>query len=325
MNASDNRDDEETKKNSHSWIQQPDTGPSRLLARILLTIENLDHVTTRCSKVCTRTNDEDGWTTRSWERRPLVIGVGVIPVGAAGQRSRGTRIIRAWIHELVRIHRPTGRQETGNAISFGSGGSRYRGTRAARRLLLDKDWLPATGSSQTSLPGSWITGSSVCDWYHAKDEVVDGWKGGDTVNGRSSRVGVAKGHRRSRGQLVRRVKGFQDWEQVDRSRQDRHVPACFPAFPTRASLVSLDATCVDWITRRSSWLMTTWLFYSHNRQLSDTANDCWLVLEFSSIRSKCPRARTTVFRFLPCNSQVKYDKRGLLKSNNLRFWTPCII
>ena len=72
--------------------------------------------------------------------------------------------------------------------------------------------------------------------------MVDGWKGGDTVNGRSSRVGVAKGHRRSRGQLVRRVKGFQDWEQVDRSRQDRHVPACFPAFPTRASLVSLDAT-----------------------------------------------------------------------------------
>lgn len=39
---------------------------------------------------------------------------------------------------------------------------------------------------------------------------------GNSVNGRSSsRVTITRGVIRSRGQLVRRVKGFQDWKQVD--------------------------------------------------------------------------------------------------------------
>lgn len=55
-----------------------------------------------------------------------------------------------------------------------------------------------------------MTGYS--DWY---DLGMKWWKGGNSVNGRSSWVRLAKGHPRSRGQLVSRVKGFQDREQVD--------------------------------------------------------------------------------------------------------------
>lgn len=166
----------------------------------------------------------------------------------------------------------TGNQQTSNDL-VSKGDSRYRGvvsTRATRRLLSNWDQ-----QEQRRRP---FLNHRFSRLVQRQDEVDDGWKGGNFVNGRSSRVTVAKGHPRSRGQLVRRVKGFQDREQVDVETRSARTHVLFTF--RMVSLVSTDRVACQRITRRSPWLMTTGLF----RSKIDTGNDCWLVLKFWSMR-----------------------------------------
>ena len=244
-------------------------------------------IATTRSKVCNTANDEDGWTRRSWERRPLVIGVGVIPVGAAGQRSRGTRAIRGRIHQLVGfVERPEGKQNRQRDLVWIRDVAARRGQHACCSQVAARQRPASCNREQTDV-AAWFLNHRFLPWFrlvdNAKDEVIDGWKGGDAVNGRYSRVRVAKGHRRSRGQLVRRVKGFPGLG-TGRSFRDRigTYRRASLLFPTRPVSFLLDTTgsCVNWITRRSAWLMTTGPFYSHNHRAIQRAIADW----FSNFR-----------------------------------------
>ena len=124
--------------------------------------------------------------------------------------------------------------KTGNAISFGFAMSR-RGvvsTRAARRLLLDKDRLPATGSRQTSLPDSWITGFYPgFDWWTTRKMK---WSTGGKVETLSTVVTHGSEWPRVIDDRVDNSlegwKVFQDWEQVDRSETGSARTGVLPYF-----------------------------------------------------------------------------------------------
>ena len=130
--------------------------------------------------------------------------LGVIPVGATGQRSRGTRIIgRAGRWECRATDRKRRKSAT---IPFFRGDQRYDGGR----------WW----SAREPRAGCRPTGNSSAPWFlnhrfsrfrtgppvfYSTSRWNDGWKLCQRSFLRGS--GSGKGHPRSRGQLVRRVKG----------------------------------------------------------------------------------------------------------------------